>query len=181
MMATPGQWLENPFTGERIVFIETAQETKGTRVVIDHFLPPHTDTFPEHLQLNQEERFEIIAGSASYSIGRVQHQASAGDVIVVPAGTPHRNPWNSSAAALHFRHQTTPDLGSEQFFETIFSLARDGKTNRKGEVPLLHLMVIGDALASKTYQTGIPISVQRVAIRILAALGRRLGYRPHYP
>ncbi len=180
-MATSGQSLENPLTGERIVFIETARETEGARVVIDHFLPPHTNTFPEHLQLNQEERFEIIAGSASYSIEGAQRQASAGDVIVVPAGTPHRNPWNSSAAPLHFRHQTAPDLGSEQFFETIFSLARDGQTNRKGEVPLLHLIVIGDALASKTYQTGIPIGIQRVLIRILAALGRRLGYRAHYP
>jgi mannose-6-phosphate isomerase-like protein (cupin superfamily) len=180
-MATAGQWIENPITGERIEFLQTAQESGGACVVLDHFLKPHTSTFPEHVQLNQEERFEIISGIASYSINGVKRQAHAGEVIVVPPGTRHMNPWNESDSALHFRHTTRPDLGSERFFETIFSLARDGKTNAKGEVNTLQVIVIGAALTSQTYQTGIPISVQRVLIRVLAVIGRWLGYRAHYP
>jgi mannose-6-phosphate isomerase-like protein (cupin superfamily) len=180
-MATAGQCLENPITGERIVFLQTAQESEGARVVIDHFLRPHTPTFSEHVQLNQEERFEIISGSASYRINGVKRQAHAGEIIIVPPGTPHMNPWNESDTDLHFRHTTSPDLGSERFFETLFSLARDGKTNARGEVNLLQVIVIGDALASQTYRTGIPMSVQRVLIRVLAVIGRWLGYRAHYP
>jgi len=77
-MASRGQSLENPITGERIVFVETARETGGARVVSEHRLPPHTGTFPEHVKLNQKERFEIIAGGALYSLNRVRRQASAG-------------------------------------------------------------------------------------------------------
>ena len=179
-MATAGQSIENPITGERIVFVQTAQESGGARVVLDHFLKPHTSTFPEHVQLNQEERFEIISGSASYSLNGVKRQAHTGDVIVVAPGTPHMNPWNESDSELHFRHTTSPDLGSERFFETLFSLARDGKTNARGEVSLLQVVVIGDALASQTYRTGIPIGVQRALIRVLAVIGRWLGYRADY-
>jgi mannose-6-phosphate isomerase-like protein (cupin superfamily) len=180
-VATAGQSIENPITGERIVFIQTVQESDRECVVLDHFLKPHTSTFPEHVQLNQEERFEIISGIAAYSLNGVKRQAHAGAVVVVPPGTRHRNPWNESDSDLHFRHITCPDLGSERFFETIFSLARDGKTNSKGEVDLLQVIVIGETLASQTYQTGIPIIVQQVLIRVLAVIGRWLGYRAHYP
>jgi short-subunit dehydrogenase/quercetin dioxygenase-like cupin family protein len=177
----PGQSFENPITGERIVFRTTARETNGARVVIDHYLKPHTDTFPEHVQLNQQERFEIISGTACFSINGVKRYARPGDLILVPPGTRHRNPWNESDSGLHFRHETSPDLGSEQFFATLFRLAQEGKTNRKGEVSLLRLAVIGDALASETYVTFAPIWLQQMLVPLLAAIGRRLGYRAHYP
>jgi quercetin dioxygenase-like cupin family protein len=179
--AAPSQSFENPITGERIVFRTTARQSSGAYVEIEHFLRPHTSTFPEHVQLNQEERFEIISGTACYSLGGVKREARAGDVIVVPPGTRHRNPWNAGDAELHFRHRTSPDLGSEQFFATVFRLAQDGKTDRRGAVSLLQLAVIGDALPSRTYVTAWPIGLQRALFPLLAAIGRRLGYRAHYP
>jgi len=179
-MATPGQTLENPITGERIVFRQTARETGGRRLVIDHFLRPHTATFPEHVQLNQEERFEILSGTAVYKLNGVQSIARAGKIIAVPYGTPHRNPWNESDQELVFRHETSPDLGSEVFFESLFSLAQDGKTNLKGEVSALHLLVIGAGLESQTYVTNIPIFIQRVMIPIVGLIGRWLGYPSYY-
>lgn len=179
-MASPGQTLENPITGERIVFCQTAHETDGRRLVIDHFLRPHTGTFPEHVQLNQEERFTILSGTATYRLNGVQNTAHAGEVIVVPYGAPHRNPWNESDQELVFRHETSPDLGSEVFFESLFSLAQDGKTNRTGEVSALQIIVIGAGLESQTYVTGIPISIQKVMNPLLAMIGRWLGYPTHY-
>jgi mannose-6-phosphate isomerase-like protein (cupin superfamily) len=180
-MATPGQTLQNPVTGERIVFRQTAHETGGRKVVIDHFLPPHTGTFAEHVQLNQEERFEILSGTATYRLNGVQSTALAGEVILVPAGMSHRNPWNESDRDLVFRHETIPDLGSEIFFESIFRLAQDGKTNHKGEVYPLQILVIGSGLESQTYVTHIPIAIQRVLIPLLGTIGRWLGYPPRYP
>jgi short-subunit dehydrogenase/mannose-6-phosphate isomerase-like protein (cupin superfamily) len=175
-----GQMLENPVTGERIVFRERAHENGGRRVVIDHFLKPHTETFAEHIQLNQEERFEILSGIATYRLNGVQSTARAGEVIIVPFGAPHQNPWNETDEELVFRHETRPDLGSEIFFESLFSLAQDGKTNRNGEVGVIQLMTIGASLESQTYLTNMPISVQRVMIPMLGALGRWLGYPTRY-
>lgn len=179
-MATSGQVLENPITGERITFRQTAQETGGERLVLDHFLKPHTSTFPEHVQLNQEEHFEILSGIATYSLNGIKKTAQAGEVIIVLPGTPHRNPWNESDQEMSFRHETSPDFGSEVFFESLFSLAQDGKINNKGEVNALQIIVIGAGLKSRTYITGIPLFIQRVMNPFLAAIGRRLGYPAHY-
>lgn len=179
-MATSGQTLTNPITGERIIFRETAYETGGRKLVIDHFLPPHTDTFAEHVQLNQEERFEILSGTATYSLKGVRGSAGLGEVIVVPYGTPHQNPWNESDDELVFRHETRPDLGSEIFFESLFSLAQAGKTNDKGEVSPLQILVIGSRLESQTYVTNIPVAIQRVMNPLLGAIGRWLGYPTRY-
>lgn len=176
-MATPGQALENPITGERIVFRETGPE----RLVIDHFLKPHTGTFAEHIQLNQQERFTILSGTAAYRLNGVNRTAYAGEVIVVPRGAAHRNPWNESNEGMIFRHETTPDLGSAVFFESLFSLAQEGRINQQGEVSPLQVIVIGAGLESQTYTTGIPISLQRLMIPLLGALGRRLGYPARYP
>jgi mannose-6-phosphate isomerase-like protein (cupin superfamily) len=172
--------LENPVTGERILFRERAYETGGRRVVIDHFLKPHTGTFAEHVQLNQDERFEILSGTATYRLNGVQSTAQPGEVILVPRGTPHQNPWNESDQDLVFRHETSPDFGSEIFFESLFSLAQVGKTDRKGEVSLMQLMTIGAGLESQTYVTDIPISVQRLMIPVLGTIGRWLGYPTRY-
>jgi mannose-6-phosphate isomerase-like protein (cupin superfamily) len=180
-MASVGQCLENPITGERIVFLQPAGAHAGACMVLDHFLRPHTTTFPEHVQLNQEERFEIISGAAAYRMNGVKRQARAGELIVVPPGTPHMNPWNESDADLHFRHTVCPNLGATQFFETLFRLAQDGKTNARGEVSLLQVIVIGAALPSQTYQTGVPVAMQRLLIPVLAGIGRWLGYQPRYP
>jgi mannose-6-phosphate isomerase-like protein (cupin superfamily) len=176
-MAVPGQALENPITGERIVFRETGAE----RLVIDHSLKPHTSTFAEHIQLNQEERFTILSGTGTYRLNGLDRTARAGEVIVVPPGTPHRNPWNEGDEELLFRHETSPNLGSEIFFESLFSLARDGRTDKKGDVSALQVIVIGAGLKSQTYTTGIPVSIQRLMIPVLAALGRWLGYPARYP
>ncbi len=179
-MATQGQVLENPITGERITFRHTAHETGGERLVIEHFLKPHTNTFPEHVQINQEEHFEILTGIATYSLNGIKKTAEAGEVIIVPRGTPHRNPWNESDQEMSFRHQTSPDFGSEVFFESIFSLAQDGKTNKKGEVNPLQVIVIGAGLKSLTYLTAIPLIIQKVMNPFLAAIGRLVGYSDHY-
>ncbi len=175
-MAHAGLTLENPVTGERIVFRKTGED----RLVLDHFLKPHTGTFAEHVQLNQEERFTILRGKGVYLLDGIQRAAQAGERFRVPPGIPHRNPWNDSNAELVFRHETFPNLGSEIFFESIFSLAQAGKADRKGEVSALQVIVIGAGLQSQTYVTGLPITVQKALLPLLAAFGRRLGYPASY-
>ncbi len=40
-MIRTGQTIENPVTGERVVFRKTAADTKGEFVLIDVFVEPH--------------------------------------------------------------------------------------------------------------------------------------------
>jgi mannose-6-phosphate isomerase-like protein (cupin superfamily) len=180
-MPYAGQTLNNPFTGERIIFEQTEQDTDGSVVAFEHFMLPRTvPTFPEHVQLNQEERFEILAGTAQYRLAGVDGQAHHGETVIVPPGVVHINCWNVGPDALEMRHSFHPALGTDIFFETIFMLAMNGKTNAKGEVNLLQLAVIGNEIKSQTFNAGIPIPLQRLALPVLAMVGRLIGYRARY-
>jgi mannose-6-phosphate isomerase-like protein (cupin superfamily) len=177
-MPYAGQTLNNPYTGERIIFEQTEQDTGGALVAFEHFmLPRAAPTFPEHVQLNQEEQFEIISGTARYRLNGVEGQAHSGETVVIPPGAIHINCWNAGPEALKMRHSFRPALGTDIFFETIFTLAMNGKTNARGEVNLLQLAVIGNEIESQTFNAGIPIPLQRLALPVLAMIGRLLGYR----
>lgn len=177
-MATKGQSLNNPCTGERIVFQQTEKDTGGALVEFDHYMSPRTTpTFAEHVQINQTEQFEIVAGTANYRLNGIEHQSQAGETVIVPPGAFHINCWNAGPTELQLRHSFRPALGSDFFFETMFTLAQAGKTNAQGEVNLFHLAVIGRSIESQTYTAGIPIALQRLSLPILATLGRWLGYR----
>jgi hypothetical protein len=177
-MPHSGQSLNNPYTGERIIFRQTSADTRGEVVEFEHYMSPRSaPTFSEHVQLNQEERFEIISGAARYRLNGVDAQAQAGETVRVPAGAFHINCWNAGPDELHLRHSLRPALGADIFFETMFTLAQNGKTNAKGEVNLLQLAVIGSGIESQTYAAGLPIALQRLGLPLLATIGRWMGYR----
>ena len=180
-MPYAGQVLKNPYTGERIIFEQTERDTGGSLVSFEHFMQTRTaPTFPEHVQLNHEEWFEILEGNAHYRLEGVERQAHAGETVIIPPGAIHINCWNKDPDELHMRHSFRPALGTDIFFETLFTLAMQGKANAKGEVNVLQLAVIGNEIESQTFNAGIPISLQRLALPVLAMVGRLIGYRARY-
>ena len=63
-MAYKGHTIENPASGERITFRETAATTGGELVAIDLELPAGRRVpGPPHIHPRQEERFEVVAGT----------------------------------------------------------------------------------------------------------------------
>lgn len=60
-------------------------------------------------------------------------------------------------------------------------LAREGKTNAEGTPNLLAMAVFLDAHPDLVYLSSPPIGVQKILFRLLAPLGRRLGYMADYP
>ena len=64
-------------------------------------------------------------------VGRNRIEARYGDVVTVEPGTPHKF-WNAGDDELHFVCVVRPALQFERLLETMFALAADGKTNRKG-------------------------------------------------
>ena len=84
-MAYAGQILENPITGERIIFRETAADTGGELLAIDLVLAPDGHVPGAHVHPAQEERFEVVSGTMKFRLGRKKIIAHSGDVVVVPA------------------------------------------------------------------------------------------------
>jgi uncharacterized protein YbjT (DUF2867 family) len=77
--------------------------------------------------------------------------------------------------------RTRPAMKTEEFFETIWSLARDGKTNEMGVPNLLQVAVIAREYAGEVRLASPPLLVQRALFAVLAPVGRLLGYRARYP
>jgi hypothetical protein len=62
-MASQGDVLENPLTGEKVIFLETSEDTNGELLRFEYVLPPRF-SIPEHVHPRQEERHEVLSGSS---------------------------------------------------------------------------------------------------------------------
>ena len=174
-----GTVIENPVTGERIVFRKTSRDTGGQAVVIETFVQPDGFVAAAHVHPSQEERFEVLKGSVGFRIGREKLVAGPGRRITVPAGTPHKF-WNAGDDEAQFVCEIRPALQFESLLETMFALAADGKTNRKGMPNLLRLAVIAHAHFDTVRLPFPPAIVQRMGLALGSPAGRLLGYEPTY-
>ena len=178
-MIQAGQSIVNPVTGERIVFHKTSRETGGEAVVIETYVEPNGFVAAAHVHPAQEERFEVVRGSVGFRLGRKKMVAGPGQRVTVPAGTPHKF-WNAGDDVAHFVCEIRPALQFESLLETMFTLAAEGRTNRKGMPNPLHLAVIANAHFDTVRLPFPPAIVQRIGLALGSPLGRALGYEPVY-
>ena len=178
-MIHAGDSIENPVTGERIVFRQTSRETGGEAVVIETYVKPNGFVAAAHVHASQEERFQVLRGSVGFKVGGKKLVAGPGQRLTVPAGTPHKF-WNAGEETAHFVCEIRPALQFESLIETMFSLAADGKTNRKGMPNPLRLAVIARAHFDTVQLPVPPAILQRLALGLASPLGRALGYEPVY-
>ena len=130
-MITTGQSITNSVTGETLVFRTTSADTNGEAVVVETFVAPNGAVAAAHVHPKQEETFEVLAGELEFRLGKRTLVAKAGDRVLVPAGTPHRF-RNVGEETAHFVCEVKPALDFERLIETMFTLAEDGKVNKKG-------------------------------------------------
>ena len=184
-MATTGQVLDNPCTGQRVIFHQLAADTGGQRLEFEWFVAPFKGRFPqEHVHLRLHEEYEILSGQAEYRRGGVQGRAGPGDVVDLPAQLAHVHPYSVSAEELHMRSRgwlPQPDAreldASVRLLEIAVALAQQGKVDRDCNPSLLQAAVIAKDSLSFVYVTQPPLMVQRIALTVLAPLARLLGYR----
>jgi mannose-6-phosphate isomerase-like protein (cupin superfamily) len=178
-MIRAGDTIENPVTGERIVFLQTSAETNGEAVVIECHVQPSGFVAAAHVHPSQSERFEVLAGAVTFKLDGQELPTGPGDVVLVPAGMKHQF-WNAGEDDAHFRCEIRPALKFEQLIETMFSLAADGKTNRKGMPNPLRLAVIAREHFDTVRLPFPPAWMQWIGLALGAPLGRLVGYRPTY-
>ena len=178
-MIRAGDSIENPVTGERLVFRQTSRETGGEAVVIETYVKPNGFVAAAHVHPSQEERFQVLRGSVGFRVGRKKIVAGPGQRLTVPAGTPHKF-WNAGEETAHFVCEIRPALQFESLIETMFALAADGKTNRKGMPNPLRLAVIANAHFDTVQLPFPPAILQRFGLALGAPLGKALGYGPVY-
>ena len=179
-MARAGDVLENPRTGERLVFLRTAADTDGELLEYELDFVPSGFAVRDHLHPRQEERHEVLHGSLGIVTPKGDRRLGPGDAELVPPQTRHRI-YATEARPVKARFALRPALESEVLLETLFGLARDGRIGKSGNPSALQLAVIFDDFQELGRPAQPPPAVQKLLVGPLAALGRARGYRARYP
>jgi quercetin dioxygenase-like cupin family protein len=178
-MIVAGQTVENPQTGERLVFHRTAAETGGELTEFTATIAPGGHLPAPHVHPSQSERFEIRRGTLSLRIDGRKVEATAGDVVVIEPGQAHYFS-NDSGQEVEFHVEVRPALKIESVIETMYGLAADGKTNSRGLPNPFRLAVIAKHHFDTVRLPLVPASVQRLALMVGAPVGRALGFAETY-
>jgi quercetin dioxygenase-like cupin family protein len=178
-MIRSGDTIQNPVTGESITFHQTSADTNGESVLIETVVEPDGFVAAAHVHPFQSERFEVVSGRLSIRAGKETIELGAGEAATIERGTPHKF-WNAGEEAAVFRCEVRPALQFESLLETMFALAGDGKTNKKGMPNPFRLAVIARAHFDTVRLPQPPAWVQRAGLALGAPIGRLFGYTATY-
>jgi quercetin dioxygenase-like cupin family protein len=179
-MAKAGDKLYNPVQGDWIVFGQIAEDTGGELMSGELVVAPSGGN-PLHVHPLQEEHFEVPSGTFGVQIADERRSLGEEEEATVAPGTPHR--WFNEDDQHEARVSVAlrPALNTETFFETLYGLARDGRTDESGVPNPLQLAVMLDGLhKGEIYLASPPVSVQKALFALLSPVGKLVGYKDHY-
>ena len=167
-----GQEITNPRTGQRMAFVETGPE----RLLIDSINPPTEEREPLHVHPKQVSGAKVVSGSLVFEVDGVEQRLTGGESISIPANTPHRF-WTDGEEETHSIAFFEPALEIAAFFETLFSLAEEGKIGENGMPTLLQLAVMVPEFENEIRPLSPPWPVLRLLAAALTPIARARGYR----
>ncbi len=147
--------------------------------MIETVVQPDGFVAAAHVHPFQSERFAVVASTLSLKAGGEKLELGRGDVATVEPGTPHRF-WNAGDEPVRFVCEVRPALQFESLLETMFALAADGRTGKKGMPNPLRLAVIAKAHFDTVRLPFPPAWMQRAGLALGAPLGRLFSYGPTY-
>lgn len=171
-MVEKGQQLENPATGQSLLFRVTSAESGGELLEVESTWKPSKRPPPAHYHPYQEEHFEVTAGLLNVIVDGEKRTLNRGDTLVIPPGTAHAM-WNPGPEDTSAIWQVRPALKTGAFFETMWRLAQE--TN--GKPNLFRLAVAVREFDAEFRLVSPPRPVQQVMFGAFAFVGRLLGYR----
>jgi quercetin dioxygenase-like cupin family protein len=121
-MTRADRTIDDPFTGQRLNFLEIAGETDGRSLRAEVRLEPG-GFVPRHLHLRQDERIEILAGSIRYRTRGQDRIMKPGDSAAVPRRRIHRVTNAGSGEAI-FVLDVRPARHIEQTMRSMFAFGR---------------------------------------------------------
>jgi mannose-6-phosphate isomerase-like protein (cupin superfamily) len=178
-MIRSGQTIENPVTGEVLVFHKTSRDTGGEYVLVETILRPGATVAAAHSHPYQSETFRVLEGRVGFKVDGKKVELGSGDGVTVLPRTAHKF-WNAGEGEARFTCEVRPAMAFEQLIETMFGLAADGKTSKKGMPNPLRLAVIARHHFDDVRLPLIPHAVQRAALALGAPVGKAVGYREVY-
>jgi quercetin dioxygenase-like cupin family protein len=167
--------------GCRIVFGDTAALSDGEILRLEFFLAPGRVIAEEHFHPVQRERFEVVSGRVAGRVQGVAAVTGAGESSEIEPGVRHCW-WNAGREEAHLVVEFRPALRTEDFFEEVFALAREGRTDEHGVPRFLDKAVLARKYRDEFRPARVPPAgtwVMAHGIAPIAALRRRRsGRRP---
>jgi mannose-6-phosphate isomerase-like protein (cupin superfamily) len=181
-MVYRGQRIENPITGQTMIFLEMGEDTNGEVFKMEGIFRPGGFAGPVHVHPFQEERFAVTQGTAGFKVGGKRLQLGPGERIVVPAGRPHTF-WNAGTDEMRVEMEFRPALAAAtgQFYEFYFGLAQAGMAGKNGLPSIWQIALQAEQFSDHVRLVSPPWAVQRMTFAILKPIARLLGYRPFIP
>lgn len=179
-MARAGDTIENPLSGERITFHETAAETDGRHLRATIRLAPKGVGPPEHIHPKMEESFRVASGTLTARVGGQRRTYGPGEAFTVPPGSPHRW-WNETEEEVVIEARVTPALPLDRFLENVFAMVQLGYSDSRGLPGPLRMSRVLPRFWDVLYLARPPLPVQRATMRVLGLLALALQYPAEYP
>ena len=119
--------------GDRVTFLATGAESRGSCFIIDAMAAPGGGP-PPHVHHFEDESFYMLEGSATFQAGGHTIKAKPGDFMHIPRGTVHsfKNDGDVPARAIVIISPAGP-TGMQQFFQESFYPV----TDRAASPPLI--------------------------------------------
>jgi mannose-6-phosphate isomerase-like protein (cupin superfamily) len=164
--------IENPIEGVQLTFLETAEDTKGARIVVRMVVAPRGGVMPEfHTKFT--ETYEMLEGTLAFVLRGEAITLTPGRTIVVPPSTLHAL-RNESPSPITIRVVATPGTVAERGLRAYFGLCRDGLVTKAGlpKNPFVGALILHQ---SGTYFPPLPIWLSRIMFATFAVIGRLVG------
>jgi mannose-6-phosphate isomerase-like protein (cupin superfamily) len=179
-MAKAGDRFENPVTGEYGYIRVGTEESNGELLVCDLRVRVNGAVLGAHLHPTVDERFTVLEGKIGYLLDGKKGVLQAGQSADLPRGIVH-DWWNAGDTEARVIVEIRPGRRFEQMAITLFGLAQEGKTDKKGVPNPLQMAVIAQEFKDVVQFMSPPPWVQGILFGVLAPLGRMLGYKAIYP
>ena len=176
-MDTTVRQIENGLSKERITVLETGAQTSGERFAFEVRVPTDMVSPPPHLHVAEEERLEVLEGEMTLQANGRRYVLPPGGSHVLKRGVAHTW-WNSGSGPLRIRAEFRPAGNMQSFFETYCGLAAEGRSDERGQPPLLQ--VAASLRLWGMYLARPPILAQRLLMAVLRPLAWLRGYRQRY-
>ena len=129
---------------------------------------------PLHIHPHAEESYQVVSGTLDVYVGTEWRQLPAGEAVTVPAGKPHTL-RNTSTAEVRLVNVHRPALDFERFFRRFHALVCSGKLKLPPK-DLRSAILVSMLFLDHEYEI-MSVKPSRGLMRILAFIGRLLGYR----
>jgi quercetin dioxygenase-like cupin family protein len=177
-MLNAGEVIENPATGDKVKFLQTAKETNGELLQFEEWMKVGGTGPIEHFHPRQDETFKVVKGTMGVLLDGNVVILHEGEQITVRRGRRHRW-WNAGAEELDHISEFRPALQFDAFMATIFALGREKHVY--GGLPLaLQFAVLNQKCKDVVWLAKPAMPIQRVLFPVLAFIGSKLGYEERF-